>query len=1070
MPPTPLWEEDHISQVPALQLLQNMSWQYLTPAEALDLRGGRAAAVVLDGILEQQLRQMNRICLRGREYPFTEGNIVAGVQAIKDVMYDGLVRTNEKVYDLLCLGKSLPQSIDGDVKSFTLHYIDWEHPERNVYHVTEEFDVERAGRKDCYRPDVVLFVNGIPLAVIECKRPDLGAGKDPMVEAVSQHIRNQKDDGIPKLFLYGQLLLSVAMNQAKYATTGTPAKFWAKWKERGDHETEIHKLANKPLSGQKKDRLFAGRFGYVREYFDAMEAEGGRQVTEQDRALWALCRPQRLLELAQRFTLFDAGEKKVARYQQYFCVRKIMDRIRRLEEGRRQGGVVWHTQGSGKSLTMVMLAKAIAMEPTISDYKIVLVTDRVDLDDQIYGTFRQCDVQPEQATTGANLVAMLSGRKQRVITTVINKFEAAVGKQGLVIDDPNIFVLVDEGHRTQYGPLHAKMRRVLSNACYIGFTGTPVTKKAKNTIQRFGGLIDTYTINDAVEDGAVVRLLYEGRHVEQTVDQKSMDDWFDRTTENLTDQQKADLKKKFATADRLFEAEPVVRRIAWDISEHFQNHWQGTPFKAQLVTPSKATALLYKECLDEFGKVKSAVLISGPDEREGEEDIYKPNKEKVIRFWKGMMDRYGTEKEYNRQIINGFKHGDPADPQGDAPEIIIVVDKLLTGFDAPCNAVLYLARTLRDHTLLQAIARVNRLHDGKDFGYIIDYRGVLQNLDKALDMYGNLPEFDAEDLAGTVTEIRSVFENLPQKHSALWEVFKEIRHTRDQEEYERWLALDDRRVRFYERLAEFARTLDVALASVTFLEETPEPKVKEYTKDLKFFEQLRRSVRRRYAEVVDYGEYEPKIRKLLDTYLGTGDVEQIAGPLDLFNQEERQKVLEETVGEAAKADIIAHNTKRVIEEKWQEDPAFYKKFSRMLLDLIEEFRAERLKAAEYLKQVTGIMQSVISRTGDDVPDSIRDRDTAKAYYGAVREILQRHVGNGADGDGRIAAISLAIEKIIDSRHIVNWTTNTDVQNRMRQNIEDYLFEVKDKEGVDLTFDDIDTIMDECLKIAKARRP
>jgi type I restriction enzyme R subunit len=453
MAPTPLMQEDHISQVPALQLLQNLGYTYLTPAEALALRGGKVSGVLLDGVLETWLREHNVVRFKGEEVPFSEGNIVGAVQALKDVLYDGLVRTNEKVYDLLCLGKSLQQSLQGDLKSFTLQYIDWDHPERNVYHVTEEFSVERSGSRETYRPDLVLFVNGIPLAVIECKRPDLGPGKDPIKEAISQHLRNQKDDGIPQLFLHSQLLLAVSKNQAKYGTTGTPAKFWAVWKEREDVDEALREAVNRPLTEVQKEQLFSGRFAYVRESFDALELEGGRQVTEQDRALYGLCRPERLLELAYRFVLYDAGVKKIARYQQYFCVRKILDRIRRLgPEGTRPGGVVWHTQGSGKSLTMVMLAKAIALEPTIEDHKIVLVTDRIDLDDQLYRTFHSCGKEVEQARTGRDLLEMLTGYKQRIITTVIDKFDAAVGRKDARNDSANLFVLVDEGHRGQYGP------------------------------------------------------------------------------------------------------------------------------------------------------------------------------------------------------------------------------------------------------------------------------------------------------------------------------------------------------------------------------------------------------------------------------------------------------------------------------------------------------------------------------------------------------------------------------------------------------------------------------------------
>jgi len=313
-------------------------------------------------------------------------------------------------------------------------------------------------------------------------------------------------------------------------------------------------------------------------------------------------------------------------------------------------------------------------------------------------------------------------------------------------------------------------------------------------------------------------------------------------------------------------------------------------------------------------------------------------------------------------------------------------------------------------------------------------------------------------------------DTLPQKHSALWDVFKTVKNKRDQEAYELLLADEALRIRFYERFAGFARTLGIALSTVTFLEQTPEKKVAEYKRDLKFFTELRRSVRRRYAEVVDFSEYEVKVRKLLDTYLGAEEVEQIVRPVDLFNKEEREKVLAQTTGAAAKADVIAHNVKRTIEVKWQEDPAFYKKFSKMLEDVIDAFHAGRLKAVEYLKKATDIMGSVLNRTGDDVPEELAEYEVAKAFYGAVHETLAPY-GKAISSLGRAETeASLGIDEIIRKRRIVNWTTNPDVQNQMRTEIEDYLFDLKERHGVELTFEDIDTIMDQCLEIAKVRYP
>lgn len=1057
----PSFKEDHISQVPALELLQKLGYEYLSPSDAVASRGGRLSGVILEQVLIEQLRKMNVIRFKGKEYPFSEGNILAAVQALKEVTDDGLILTNEKVYDLICLGKSLQQSIDGDTKSFQLDYIDWETPENNVFHVTEEYVVERAGSNETRRPDIVLFVNGIPFVVIECKRPDL---KDPIGQAISQQIRNQQHDQIPRLFFYAQLLLTLSKNEAKYATVGTPAKFWSVWKERTDIDSELAEIIRQPLPDTQKDSLFGKRFRYVREYFDAI-ARDGREVTEQDRALYSLCRPARLLELVFRFMLFDAGEKKVARYQQYFCVKKLLDRIRRTEaDGTRRGGVVWHTQGSGKSLTMVMLAEAIAMERSIDNYKIILVTDRVDLDDQIYKTFHHCGTQPVQAKTGKHLAELLRENKARIITSVIDKFELAVSKSDVRDDNPDIFVLVDESHRGQYGELHAKMKKAMPNACFIGFTGTPVMKKDKNTIERFGGLIDTYTIEQAVKDKAVVPLLYEGRHVDQKVDTESVDNWFDRITGDLSDEQKADLKRKFTSSDQLNKAEQKVMRIAWDVSEHYRDNWQGTPYKAQLVAQDKVTALLYKKYLDDFGMVRSEVLISGPDDREGEEDVHEESVDVVKVFWKKMMAKYGSEKEYNRQLISAFKHAEE-------PEIIIVVDKLLTGFDAPRNTVLYLTRKLKGHTLLQTIARVNRLCDGKDFGYIIDYRGVLQNLDEALDIYGQLAEFDdagLDDLCLALTDIDSESKKLPQRHSDLWEVFKTISNKRDEEEYEQLLADDEQREMFYERLSVYSRTLAIALSSVGFLEATPEAKVQKYKSDLRFFLKLRASVRKRYAEAVDFKDYEARIQKLIDQHVGTGEVEQITELVNIFDADAFAEEVDKLVTTASKADTIAHRTKRTIHDRMHEDPAFYRRFSEMLEDAIRSFREQRLSDADYLRKVSEIAECVRNRTGDDIPVELSHKDVAKAFFGVLHEIFAEYNRDGFEPRAASITASITMDEIVQKHRIVNWTNNVDVQNRMLTALEDYLFDLKDLHGIDLTFEDIDRILDMTLDIARSR--
>lgn len=1061
--PTPEWHEDEISQIPALQLMVNLGWSYLSPNEALAARGGRRGRVLLNEILAKQLRTLNVIQYKGAEYAFTESNIQSAIQALEDLPAEGVVRTNERVYDLLRLPKSVPQLIQGDLKSFPLSYIDWVNFYRNKFHVTEEFSVDPSGGGEPRRPDIVLFVNGIPLAVIECKRPSV---KEPAVEAIEQQIRNQKPDYIPRLFAYSQLLVAVSPNEARYGTVGTNEKFWAVWREPIDEE-ELATLIHRPIDPEVSASLFADRPRRVRGYFEeSAAAQDGRAITEQDRALFALCRPERLMELSHRFVIFDADEKKIARYQQFFCVKKTMSRIAAVgPDGSRQGGVVWHTQGSGKSLTMVMLATAIAEEVVATSMKkVVLVTDRIDLDEQIWRTFLHCGFEPVRATTGKHLAKLLEDPTVPVITTVIDKFEALT-KLSLKLESPDIFVLVDEGHRGQYKTLHTNMRRVLPRACFLGFTGTPLFRSEKSTVKQFGGLIDTYTINQAVADKAVVPLLYEGRDVPQQVDHDQIDRWFERITANLSREQAADLKRKFSSTSQLNKTEQKVAAIAWDASAHFSDNFKDSGLKGQLVAPDKATALLYKRFFDDCGLVTTEVLISAPDDREGDDDVYTENKKDVVSYWRatvGKAGRFVDETDYNRKIINAFKYSE-------APDIIIVVSKLLTGFDAPRNTVLYLTRQLEDYSLLQAIARVNRVHELKDFGYVIDYAGVLHKLSAALEVYGSLPSYDPEDLEGTIADISVETAQVPQRHSDLWSVFSRVRNKRDQEEYERLLSDEAVRDDFYRALGDYARTMAVALASIHFLQRTPSEKVEKYKHDLRFFEALRRSVRRRYAEVVDFRDYERKIQRLLDRHVGTGEVETITPLVDIFDEAAFSQELERAGSTASKADTIASRTAKSIREKMEDDPAFYKKFSQLLEQAIADWRAERLSDAEYLRQVMNIQTTVRDRTQEDLPVSVRDDPARRAVFGVVREAIAPYVIDRAVLDRMSEEAAVAIDDVMEKRRVVNWTENADVQNRMRTDIEDELFELSTKHGVDITLDDIDKVMEESINLGRRHK-
>lgn len=1054
----PSFLEDHISQIPALQVLQNLGYKYLRPADVAVERKGKFSNVLLEDVLEKFLRKNNKINFKGKEYEFSDANIKDAIRKIKDIPFDGLIRTSEKVYDLLSLGASFEQTIEGDKKSYSLHYIDWENIENNEFHVTEEFEVERTGGYEKCRPDIVLFVNGVPFCVIECKRPD---EKDSILQAISQQLRNQNKDYIPRLFIYSQILLAINKNEAKYGTTGIEKKFWSVWREEKEIDEEVKEIINKPLQKEAKDYLFESRFRYVRNYFDDLEIEE-REVTEQDRAIYSLLRPERLLELTCRYIVFDNYVKKIARYQQYFAVKNTLERIKYFDvEGNRKGGVVWHTQGSGKSLTMVMLAKGISLEEEIRNPRIVLVTDRVDLDDQIYNTFRACGKEPVKAKTGKNLFELISENKESIITTTIHKFDSVIGKKDYKNLSTEVFALVDEGHRGNYGEFHQKMRKVLPNACYIAFTGTPLFRKDKNTLEKFGGFIDTYNIRRAVEDKVVVPLLYEGKHALQEVESKEIDRWFEVVTKLLTEKQKADLKRKFSSANQLGKADRRVYLATYDISEHFRQNHQGTWVKAQLVAPNKAVALKYKKYLNEFGQVSSEVLISPPDTCEGNEKVDTVGTEEVQAFWSEMMERFGNEVEYNRSLINSFKNDEK-------PEIIIVVDKLLTGFDASRNTVLYLDKSLKEHSILQAIARVNRLYEGKDFGYVIDYYGVLKELGEAMELYDSMTDLEKEDLEIALTDIETEFSKLPQKHSELWSVFKTISNKRDEEAYERLLADEAIREKFYERFSAYNRVLSIALSATKFNQKTPENDIKKYKNDLFFFQKLRVSVKNRYSESIDYKEYEAKVQKLINTHVKSNEILQIVEPVNIFEQDKFQEEIEKLETTAAKADTIASRTKKTIAEKMEEDPYFYRRFSKILEEAIEAFRDERISDAEFLSQVTEVMNVVLNRSGDGFPENLKHNDSAKAFFGVVNDVFSRLKIEDAKNKKIASQTALGIDEIIRRNKVVDWLNNVQVQNTIKNEIDDFLYELKEKEEIEIDFDLMDLIVEASLDIAKKR--
>ena len=1018
----PVANEMSTSQRPAIEVLQKLGYKYISEEENKKLRNYILTDVIFKDTLAKKLNEINSYEYKGEKYKFSASTIGQAIKDLNEDLVTGLISTNEKIYDLLTLGKSYQENmVDGTKRSFDIKYIDFEHPENNDFYVTEEFTVLRMNGKDYARPDIVLFVNGIPLVVIECKDASV-----PIIQAISQNIRNQKPDYIPQLFKFIQIVMAANKNETKYATCGTPDKFWSTWNEQ--YVEKQNELLDKTVIG--------------------------RQVTKQDRDIISLFEKERLLELIKDFIIFEAGKKKICRYQQYFAVKAMLERIKQ----DKKGGVVWHTQGSGKSITMVYITKKIMEDKEIQNPQVVIATDRVDLDKQIHKTFNRIGVEAARATTGNNLTELIKNEKIRVITTVVNKFETVV-KSGVTVDAPNTFILVDEGHRTQYGEINRRMQEVFKGAIYISFTGTPIMKKDKNIFDKFGGLIHKYSLDDALKDKAIVPLIYEGKMVDQEVSKEAIDMRLDMLTRNLTEEQKMDVMKKWSRFEKVASSEQRLELIAWDIASNYNQTLKGTGFNAMLACNKKVEAVKYYNIFrDEFPELEVAVVISSPDMREGEGSIDEDTNDIVKKFYINAISNYKNEEEYEETIKSKFINGDI--------DILIVVDKLLTGFDAPKASTLYLDKQIKEHNLLQAIARVNRLCDGKDYGYIVDYRGLLGELDKALTMYqeAGLEEFNEEDIKSSVYYIDTEINNMFEAYEKLKEIFKDIKNKNDLEEYE--VLLEDEKIRkdFYDKLCKFGSMLGIILPSDQAYYKVGKEKISELRKALAFYQKLRATVKLRYSETIDHKEYEAKMQKLLDNYVVAKEMMRITEPVDITDAENFDKELEKMGTDRGKADSIRTRLTRTISEKSKEDPAYYKKFSTRIEETIEAYRNRRITDSEYLQKMQDIKEDFRKgNSGISYPTNITT-ENSRAFYGVIYDKLIPRMKENANIE-EIGEIALTIQREIESKIKRDWHYNTDIHNEIAQAIDNTIFMYATRKNINLDLEELDKLIEEIINIA-----
>ncbi|MCE3046543.1 type I restriction endonuclease subunit R [Helicobacter kayseriensis] len=970
-------------QKPLVDFLKKMGYTYISPQEIQERRAS-TSEVILKDILGTHLSKAT-FTHKAQSYAFSPEGIARAMRELESPSSEGLLKSNEKMTAKLLYGVEVPQSLqDGSSKNFTLPLIDFANPYANDFSFTEEFEVLRVqeGEKEKHRrPDIVVFVNGIPLVVIELKKSGV-----KIEEGISQMIRNQKEGEIPYFFRFIQLTIAGNNQDAKYGTVGTQKKHYARWVEEDED--------------------------YLPPFFGESDPHAIQKL------VYSLLSKERLLEMISSFIVFEKSTKKVARHQQYFAIKNTLKRVQSHSEGERAGGLIWHTQGSGKSLTMSLLATELKRH--IPRAKIIIVTDRKDLDMQIHKVFGNVGIRVSQARSSAHLGELLSSGVS-VITTLVHKFESLRGK--IIKSDRDIFVLVDEAHRTQSGELHRCMKEVFPSGCYIGFTGTPLLSREKGSLQKFGGFIHKYTIEQALKDEAVLPLYYEGRIVEQFVNnEEGLNKRFEILSRDLSDEQKADLKAKFTQFRQIAPNLERLEWVAWDIFNHYKNV---RPFKAMLATSSKYEAIKYHQIFESKDWLRSAFVISAPDMREGYEDVDEGNQDEVRKAWEGLMKKYSSEEAYMQYIQDEFVNGDEI-------ELLIVVDKLLTGFDAPNVACLYIDKPLKEHNLLQAIARANRLFEGKDYGLIVDYRGLLEDLSEALNSYEVLAGYEEGDIAQAVISLQKQSLEVKEKYQALREFFSGLGD--DIEEYEVFLEDRSKREEFYSLLLEFSKSLKLLFSGEGYQKDLTPKEIDSFKKALKFYVELKRNVQIRYHEKVDFKSYEKQMQELIDRYIGANEAEVLVELVGVFD--ERFLKDEGQIGtDNARADRILSATSQVITQEREKNPFFYDELSKRIQKVLEDYRQGRIDEAQKLIDAKQIYEELKGYSRND------EQSYPKALVKLAQKAFYDNLKSKFEDEEKLVEFILELDLVfVQKSQKPDWEHNIEVIKQIEQKIDDLLYE------------------------------
>lgn len=976
---------------PALDSLATLGWEVIDQEQAnwSDPRETRSSAV-LEPRLRDAIERLN---------PWiNENNLNAVVREIQQVTGTNTMDENRQIHELLVRHTSVEQDRGHGKKHQTVRFIDYENPANNDLLALNQFPVE--GPRETAVPDIVVFVNGLPLGVIECKDPTIA---EPRSEALDQLARyqNRRDgaaEGAEELFRYTQFTAAIWYEGAVMGSYGTPKSQYKPWRDAY------------PLEDDELEELF-DLSGYV---------------PPQHRLLYALFEPERLLDQLRHFTVFEEKQsgtaKMVARYQQYRAVRKALERIEKRHQREAPGGVVWHTQGSGKSLTMLFLG--LKLRRHLSNPTLLLVTDRQALDDQIHATFERCGFpNPQKADNKEDLREKLRHNAGETITTLIQKFQTAEDEPDefpVLSRDEDIYVMVDEAHRTQYKHLANNMRTALPNAFYTGFTGTPIEKEKRNTTRTFGNYIDTYTIDQSLEDDTTVEILYQGRLADIHLDGANLDRVFDRVFEEYDEEEKAEIKRRYAREQDLAEAETRIERVALDIIEHFEEQI-AQPFKGMVVTTSKRAAITYKQKLDELNGPESRVVIS-----QGHNDP------EDVKKWSPT----GSElSDYKDSFV---------DPNGEV-ELLVVCDMLLTGFDAPVAQVMYLDKPLREHSLLQAIARVNRTFEDKNHGLIVDYYGISDDLRQALAM------FSREDVERAMVPLKEKKPELEAAHGRAVAFFDDLDDT---EACLQTLEPEDTRIEFNDAFKRFSKLMDVVL---------PNRMANPYQDDLERLSTIYGRAKERYRDdSMNLEGCGKKVRELIHGHIRSSEIEVLnEEPVSVMEGEEFDTKLEGMENDEARASEMQHAIEYAISVRHDKDPVHYDSLQERVKELIEEYRQKRLSDREIIEELQDVLKEMRTRDQEARSKGL-DGETELSFYHAIEDVLDT-TDREMSEDELVELTTNIIEEIGDLVTVVEWKQKTHVNQSMRKRVKLQLIQ----SPLDVSKEEQDELTNRVIKLARA---